>query len=351
MGRPVRDWYDEPMIFIHPTGHVSQRVFHNYDVVEIQADYPEYQPNQRIRYGRPFDDGIPDEVMGPDSSAWMDLGHWLTTIARSWKRIGWRFDHDTCTQELSEVSFEDVIRYRLDEQAEYSEITHNLVNLQRNAFESDNFQYRASSLICSLGLEPYWETFAEVEALLASPAVTVPWSQYCQNYLELHSRTRNAVWGKIQYRLAQSIRGRDDKGCQRLGYGHWETPIDRSSWSHEDFACRFILHLYDLMSNPELPIEHMGTIPYVTTNWCLSRNHEDRHFFGFSLLCLLTLSWQYKRRVKVKDVLIPAMTPFFSPQKFKYPKVQVGKLDLSPFSPWIYWGFGVNDLDNNNSDN
>ncbi|KAH9995348.1 hypothetical protein F4779DRAFT_636619 [Xylariaceae sp. FL0662B] len=335
----VRQWDHDPMVYVHPDGDLLSRIFTKYADVEIQTDCLPYEPKRRTKNRGLFDDGIPDQVLSPDNSTWIDLGYWVMAIARGWTRTSWRQDDDTPFCKPTEVSFKDVMQYRIDAQSEYAEVTHNMVNWQRNAFESNNFHDRASSIICSLGLFPRGEIFAAVERLLDSSAVTIPWTEYCQHYLSLHPRTRNALWGTIQFRLAESIVDGEYVGCERLGYGNWETPIDRSSWSHEDFACRFILHLYDLMSNPELPIEHMSTIPDITGDWQLTRNHADRHFFGFSLLCLLTLSWQYKRRVQVEDVLVPAMMRFFSPQEFEYPKIQAGKLDLSPFSPWIYEDF------------
>lgn len=296
--------------------------------------------------------GIPHEVLGPDGE-WMSLDHWGWAVADNWRRAD--LDGPPAPAAGSplagsppgEVSFRQVVNYRAVRHRQCAETTEANLELQLAALRQADHVARHILVLESLGVgEPWPHHSDELLGWLESDVVQTPWAGYRRGYAYLGAHTQNPLWSRVQWCLAGSNRERGHSDWERLGFGDWMRPIDKSAWTHEEHACRFILHFYDLLTNPELPREHTLRGDLVENHRVGQRiaetyDERDKAWFGYSLLCLLIRSWQYKQHnaqeLWVPDErLVPALYPtYFVDNYMEYPPIQIGQVNLSPFTPWI----------------
>lgn len=312
---------------------------------------PEYWPIGRYEAETEKVDGVPDDVLGPDGD-WMPIEEWIPIVASGWTRT---VESNTSSSEtgstanqVQEITFSQVVNYRLSKQEHYADTVRTSLELQHLGLLQDNPVVRRELILISLGIKDHRGTdFHELLDWFESSVVQIPWNDYQGSYLDLDAQTQNPLWPRVQGYLANSNRERGYSNWERLGYGDWLRPIDKSDWTHEDHACRFILYFYDLLTHPELPQEHQihgrlsleKCVGQRTTESC---DEHDKAWFGYSLLCLLIRSWQYKQHDPLaiwgcNEGLVPAMYPSYSPNRYtSYPPVQVGEPNLSPFTPWVH---------------
>lgn len=296
-------------------------------------------------------DGVPDEVLGPHGE-WMSLDAWHHRVAVNWKRTGAEIlppSSGSGPAGPDTITFQRVVDYRVDSQLKYVEPVHCDLGLQISGLRRSNPDQRRDFILYSLGImDPAPGDSEELLLWLESSIVQEPWNGYVRGYGEyLGAWTHNPLWPRVQWYLADSNRERGWSDWERLGYGDWSRPIDKSGWTHEDHACRFVLHFYDLLTHPELAHEHdirrnLATHHRIGQWTAEAHDTHDKAWFGYALLCLLIRSWQYKQHAtnshfRCDQGLVPAMYEGYNPNIFiDYPLVQVGQLNLSPFTPWVY---------------
>ena len=302
--------------------------------------------------------GVPDEVLGPDHE-WMPLELFVECVAVNWTRTLLRPDADG----ERVVSFSRVLRHRIERHRQYADTAQCFLGLQNHALQTPEGTPRCVHLLEALGIAiPREEEYEELKAWQESSIVQIPWAEYRHHYTDLDTHTTNPLWPRVQWYLSNTNRSRGYCDWERLGFGDWMRPIDKRDWTHEDHACRFILRLYDLVTDSDSSRERTPYADFLTADRRIGRriaesyDERDKAWFGYSLLCLLIRSWQYKRthpeRVWADDEqLIPALYLDYEPNpNAKYPPIQVGVVNLSPFTPWIYKNKLPKNLDHRGSD-
>lgn len=287
--------------------------------------------------------GIPDEVLGPRDK-WIPLDLYTDCIAANWERT--RIRPDACGSR--QVTFSSVLEYRIRKHRKYARTVRDVLGLQLEALNEEKQEPRCVRIMGTLGvLEPREEEYHELSSWVNSSTVQIPWSEYYRHYTGLGMRTQNPLWPRVQWYLSNTNRDRRYSNWERLGFGQWQRPVSRRHWTHEDYACRFILRLYDMINDfPNR--EHTSVPDYLIAERAIgsrvaeSYDDRDKSWFGYSLLCLLIRSWQYKQQHTCRcwtdnEQLIPALQADYQPGcNIRYPKVNVGAVCLSPFTPWIY---------------
>lgn len=297
--------------------------------------------------GLETDTVIPDEVLGPDGD-WMGTDQWIELVASQWTRMGGSPGSD---EGVRVISFMEVLLHRCFKHSEYTQAVETLTH-QVDAFKKlGSFRARGAAIVASLGNwehDPEEEDYHALRALLSTRAVQIPWEEYVRTNLDLGLHTQNPLWPRVQWYLANKNHDLGYSDWERLGAGDWDRPIDKSGWTHEDHACRFILHFYDLLQDPELDAEHIAHETLVREQRIGCRIAEcydtrDKAWFGYSLFCLLIRGWQYKQQGTPwtgsggAEMLVPALHENYVPDRdLEFPPIQVGVVNLSPFSPWVY---------------
>lgn len=298
--------------------------------------------------------GVPDQVRGPDGQ-WLDTLIWQWRVASKWKRMG-----DEVLPPLSAsspasgpvvpdaIDFMQVVRHRISSHRKYATAVYFGLGLQKSGLHRTDPALRRDFILHSLGIDdPTLEDHDELLAWLESSIVHIPWNDYLHGYDHLSASTQNPLWSRVQWTLSNSNRERGWSDWERLGYGDWTRPIDKSGWTHEDHACRFVLHFYDLLTHPELPHEYAIrrnlAINHRIGQWTAEAwDKDDKAWFGYGLFCLLIRSWQYKQHSanshwECDQGLVPAMYENYTPHLFfDYPLVQVGQVNLNPLTPWVH---------------
>ena len=287
--------------------------------------------------------GIPEEVLGP-RDRWIPTDLWVDYVAARWERT--RIRPDVCGSQ--QVTFSRVLEYRIRKHRKYARTVRDVLGLQLEALSEEKQEQRCVRILGTLGvLEPREQEYHELSNWVNSSVVQIPWAEYRCHY-DLDTLTQNPLWPRIQWYLSNTNRDKGYSNWEHLGFGQWLRPISRREWSHEDHACRFILRLYDMIHDLDWNREHASLPDYLVAERVIgsriaeSYDDRDKAWFGYSLLCLLIRSWQYKQQYTERawaddDQLIPALQADYDPgYDIKYPPVQVGEVNLSPFTPWVY---------------
>ncbi|KAI1384983.1 uncharacterized protein F4822DRAFT_446098 [Hypoxylon trugodes] len=306
--------------------------------------------------------GIPHQVSLPGQQGWWPLKLWMMGLARGW--TDWvkdkTNDRDNFgTYELRYFNFFNAMKKRIAVQKIQAFWTRFAHKRQVNALTRGPYSEILGPLksrvelimvtLIGLNRDPsdvdHGNTLRE---FIASLVVTEPFREYRLSYLEQNPQTKNPCWNLIQPVLGNI----DIHGSLRATYGTGDEvemiDVDKSSWSHEDHACRFIRSVYQ---RALIALESEGLQSGDFEGGFMSyffmgdgENTVDignKYWFGFSLLCLLIKSWQFNELYPSNDferVLVPALYPLYQPHRYNFPAAEVGQIDLSPETHWVSAG-------------
>ncbi|KAI1459140.1 hypothetical protein F4805DRAFT_422732 [Annulohypoxylon moriforme] len=308
-----------------------------------------------------FRNGIPHELSAPGNARWQCLKVWMLEVARGWwgPSVEYPRQNPDLFRDIynrGQVNFFRVARSRIDRQVQYAFWTRFARRRQRAALSIPYFsrtirnrqEFIMFSLTGSDGYMASGDDSLEVETLarfIRSPAVWDSWIEYRNDYLLAHPDSSNARWNMIQ----PTLHNRDFPGSMRRAYGRggWNErrDLDKTDWTHEDHAMRFIIsvhnvgtaQLLDAGFGPDDGLSGWRACFFKKGNF---PDIEDRYWFGFSLLNLLVLSWQHNRQHPselYRQRLVPALYKGFEPKKASFPDVEVGMVNLDPKTPWIVY--------------
>ncbi|KAI1085926.1 hypothetical protein F5B19DRAFT_248253 [Rostrohypoxylon terebratum] len=346
----VVDWYDEweppdnPALELYqPRGRLHTNRLLYYEIWDLFYFEDFY-----------YRMGVPHQVLMP-SGEWLPFQTWMLRVARGWWK---QVDQPPVSPSafgshynVGQINFFRVMRSRIDRNVKYAVFTR---FARRRQWEGickwDDPVSRQRSIMFSLTGEgarvvddPTSDEVASLLRFIRSDIVRLPWYEYWNGYLKHNPWTSNPAWSMIQ----KSLHNDALADHRRRAYGKGDLSVheelDKSNWSHEDHAIRFIISVY----YPMKAYVHSGghDSSDVPAGWraCAYKTEnrpdiDDRYWFGFSLLMLLTLSWQHHSKFpskKYHDRLVPALYyDFKTGRKMRFPRHKVGQIDLSPFTPW-----------------
>jgi hypothetical protein len=299
--------------------------------------------------------GFPHEVTLPQVSptlphSWVTFPYFQHVIAANWSQV---LSNAQGAHRL--VTFSEVLQYRMLKQSRRSEGLFGILERLQGSILHADYSRRLEHMFSSIRINmnvndrrlgSFWD-------LMGSTIIQDPFTDFVNHYLIFNPDTHVPLWDKIQAHLGKE----DPTKVHRvysaqerlvgLGARDFRAPIHRGNWSVERAACRFILWVYHILTNPETDDERKiaYNLSGVTGNY-IDLSYvpplADRHWFGYAVLCLLIWSWQYKREhdasltIAQRLSLVPALDPEFQPRPFAFRPFSVGELDISPESPWIF---------------
>ncbi|KAI1105476.1 hypothetical protein F4804DRAFT_350486 [Jackrogersella minutella] len=301
-----------------------------------------------------INNGIPHEVSTPIPGEWIGFKRWMMQVARGWWRTieapAYAKASFPGTHSVMRINFFRVMRYRIARQRQLNFWTYWVCMRQDEALTNADNDYnrRLNVIMFSLmgadGIQTIRNSSQDIESLarfIRSGIVVVAFKEYYRDYLSTHPDTLNSRWAMVQPWLADPALA----GARRRDFGRGSVTdvLDKSRWSHEQHATRFIITLYHLTSLQFYvdDIEELLTSESSWRAYFFSRQHAtdtaDRYWFGYALLQLMTMSWQhnlahptphYARR------LVPALYKSYKPKPHTFGPISVGQIDLSPASEW-----------------
>ncbi|KAI2629896.1 hypothetical protein GGR54DRAFT_636077 [Hypoxylon sp. NC1633] len=316
------------------------------------------------------ENGIPHRVSVPGhTEEYIPFQRWMMRICRGWwQRVdgGNPAPHNPDLfdgiNDQDHVNFFRVMEHRISVQRAHAKFTRWADSAQRRALTTEiadegramgHANARRELVAFSLMGLTYKEDpnefnneMTEIARFVNSPAVREPFKEYWEDYLLLHQDTGNARWNTIQPALVDRTSPQITK-IRKAVYGETMEERDRlqkKHWSHEDHAIRFIITLYKLGENQFTEagidaVDARDTWRSYFFSYVGSPDFHDRHWFGFSLLNLLMKSWQYNLVNPYREYslcLIPALYNGFRPRTCQFPAVEVGRIDLSPYTRWVW---------------
>ncbi|KAI1208044.1 uncharacterized protein F4807DRAFT_468920 [Annulohypoxylon truncatum] len=350
-------WYREhadPLYEFEPYNpegrfYTNRLLLEDIDVLYLRADF--YHRN-----------GIPHEVSTP--GGWRSFRLWMLEVARSWwqtvDRPALNPESFGDIYERGNVNFFQVMRSRVDRQVKYAVWTNfarrrhwEALTMSHEGYDrSYAIRLRQEGIMYSLcgmdGSLVSGDDSQEAESFarfLRSPAVRLPWEEFGEDWLASHHDTSNPKWNQVQSILANPDLATYRRRAYGVGIPDERRRLDKTNWSYEDHAIRFIISVYHLGVavlaedgiGPDDPLSGWRSCLFKQTN---TPDIEDRHWFGFCLLMLLTVSWQHNVRhptIHYNDRLVPAIYPDYAGGDFSFPDTEVGMVNLSPLTPWIIY--------------
>ncbi|KAI1382024.1 hypothetical protein F4677DRAFT_439828 [Hypoxylon crocopeplum] len=317
--------------------------------------------------------GIPHEVSLPNSPhGFISFRLWMVQVARAWSKpvraAGLNPDLFGGIYDQGRINFFQVMRFRIARQRAYAfyvglawykqqcVLTTRPGNMDIFGEYTPEGPIEMQILFSLVGLDFNFihvstEEIERLKRFIRSPAVRTTFIEYATDYLETNENTTIPRWNIIQ----PSLSNPDLAASRAAAYGRtWEdsSRLNKTHWSHEDHAIRFILTLYEAATR-QLEYDDIGTwnarsFERFFFSTASAPDMADRHWFGYSLLNLLLLSWQYNQVVAWDNypaVLVPALYEGFRPARIRYPRPNLGEIDLSPHTPWIWFDDYVPTMD------
>ncbi|KAI1779835.1 hypothetical protein F4818DRAFT_154924 [Hypoxylon cercidicola] len=297
--------------------------------------------------------GIPHEVSTPNGE-WIPFKRWILSVARYWSRFvdqpnlsGMNPD---CFGDIYDrgglINFVSVARARLKRNVRYALWT----NIAWSCFEhslnvtSTMFpaQIRLHTICFALFYHEYDHprSLQRIREFIASKPVKKCFTEFVSDYLLEHTEETNSFWNVIQPRL-----GETPMNTLRAKYGSYATNgalLNKVGWNREDHACRFILAVHDALGIYLSRANVRPSAARAFERYAFSGGYfldvKDKHWFGWSLLTFLTMSWHHNQEFPVPtydEVLAPVLYDDWEALKLVfYPEPKVGMIDLNPDSKW-----------------
>ncbi|OTB06733.1 hypothetical protein M426DRAFT_9512 [Hypoxylon sp. CI-4A] len=331
-------------------------------------DYEEYEPEGRFisdSLTGPWNqdtwyhlNGVPQIVSTRNHQLWLPFTKWMLQVARIWYRKVPVYPLNPATSgpqpDQVPLSFFTAMRARLWDQRQWafwSRIAREkqilALTYVHDPDQDPRGDHRSRYLIFSLvGLDTDDMDVERYRRFIRSDIVKKPFFEFYHDYLRHHPKASNPKWRVIQPGLSDSVAA---LRAFRVGAGRYSEKMDRfeegfkDNWSYEDHAMRFILTLYHLARED---FENSNLTDWDATGFqryffstTISKDMQDRHWFGYSLLTLLILSFQYHQSNPLPnyvETLVPALQRDYIPHPIDFPNVDVGMVSLSLKEPWHY---------------
>ncbi|KAI0176136.1 hypothetical protein GGR52DRAFT_589896 [Hypoxylon sp. FL1284] len=303
--------------------------------------------------------GIPHEVSKDVPEQYLPFKRFAFEIARGWERFieqpQLRLLSDDAFGGVYErgglFTFFQVLRARIKKNVTYAYWTNIAVRCFTEALnmESDksdypsvNFANRMQKICFSLFYYEYYsgQAASVVREFIATADVKACFMEYAHAYLHQNLASRNSCWNTIQARLGD-LTVDETKAV----YGLINTDpnaFDKSKWSHEDHACRFIVCVYEALRNWCERRDVSNDTAWLFERYNFSNNYNfdmtDKYWFGWSLLTFLMLCFQHSMvhdSTRYEDVLAPVLYEDWQMGNVvNFPPYKIAMMNVSPYSKW-----------------
>ncbi|KAI1444502.1 hypothetical protein F5Y02DRAFT_156824 [Annulohypoxylon stygium] len=346
------DWYeswvppDNPVPELYqPQGTFYTNRLMNYDDWDLYFRDDFYHLN-----------GIPHEVTGPDGER-MCFQLWMLRITRGWwKEVDQPYLNPDTVGDIyhrGQINFFRVMRSRVGRNVKCAVYTRFARRRQWEGLckNEENVLTRQRTILFSLTgdnarviYNPNSDEVSSLQQFIRSDFVRVPFQEYHRDYLVHNPDTSNPIWSYIQSSLHNPALAELRMRAYGSGYISPNEELDKTGWGHEDHANKFIISIhyafrdYVLSSGYDASDVPAGWRTYAFRSESRP-DVDDQYWFAYSLLMLLTVSWQHNLLYPSEhysERLVPALyQEWTTGQKMLFPHHVVGLVDVSPFTPWV----------------